>query len=50
MVLKCINCPRDAEYIFCGYSYCKEHKEKHEKRYDAVMEDMTNKGVLAQPE
>ncbi|MCR6693054.1 MAG: hypothetical protein MRT15_11725 [archaeon YNP-LCB-003-016] len=36
-LIKCVKCGGEAEYIFFGFSYCKEHYEEAIKMHNGFM-------------
>ena len=36
--MKCIICDLEAEYMYLGNSYCKEHKAKHQSQMQKSLE------------
>jgi hypothetical protein len=47
MNLKCVDCDKDAEYVFKGMSYCKDHllKAKPPKGKPMTKEDIPSFGI-----
>lgn len=41
--LKCIACDKDAEYMYLGNSYCEEHKNEHQEKVKAAIEEAEKK-------
>lgn len=43
--MKCINCDKEAEYIYFGSSFCEEHFKKHDERVKAINLNKPVEGV-----